>query len=134
MEDNKAIAIRWLEAVGSGDLETFKTLVTDDVVHEVIGTSVLSGTRTLDELLELAGGLFQATKNGLRFDIQDVTAEDDRVAVHFEGSSELLTGGTYNNTYHLLFKLRDGKVCRVWEYTDTKYLDEVLGPLLAQAA
>ena len=134
MEDNKAIAIRWLESVGSGDLETFKTLVTDDVVHEVIGTSVLSGTRTLDELLELAGGLFQATKNGLRFDIQDVTAEDDRVAVHFEGSSELLTGGTYNNTYHLLFKLRDGKVCRVWEYTDTKYLDEVLGPLLAQAA
>jgi ketosteroid isomerase-like protein len=134
MEDNKAIAIRWLESVGSGDLETFKTLVTDDVVHEVMGTSVLSGTRTLDELLDLAGGLFGATKDGLRFDIQDVTAEDDRVAVHFEGSSDLLNGGVYNNTYHLLFKLRDGKVCRVWEYTDTKYVDEVLGPLLAQAA
>ncbi|MGH9158697.1 MAG: nuclear transport factor 2 family protein [Vicinamibacteraceae bacterium] len=134
MEDNKAIAIRWLESVGSGDIEAFKALVTDDVVHEVMGTSVLSGVRTLDDLVELAEGLFQATKNGLRFDILDVTAEEDRVAVHFEGSSELLNGSVYNNAYHLLFRLRDGKVCRVWEYTDTKYVDEVLGPLLAQAA
>src|SRR5262245_47909996 len=134
MEDNKAIAIRWLEAVGSGDIETFKGLVTDDVIHEVMGTSALSGTRDLDALIELAGGLFQATKDGLHFEILDVTTEDDRVAVHFEGSSELLNGGAYNNTYHLLFRLREGKVCRVWEYTDTKYLDEVLGPLLSQPA
>src|SRR5947207_2533713 len=67
MQDNKAIAIRWLESVGSGDVETFKSLVTDDVVHEVMGTSVLSGVRTLDALVELAAGLFQSTKNGLRF-------------------------------------------------------------------
>ena len=133
MTDNKQIAIDWLRSVGGGDVETFKSLSADDIVHEVMGTSVLSGTRTLDDLVELAQGLFAATKNGLEFEILNATAEDDRVALQFEGTSELLNGASYDNTYHLLFQLRDGKVCRVWEYTDTKIVDEALGPLLAQA-
>jgi ketosteroid isomerase-like protein len=134
MESNKQIAQRWLRAVGEGDEATFRACMTDDGVHEVMGTSVLAGERSVDEVAELAQQLHAATKDGLTFKILNITAEDDRVAIEFVGSSELVTGGSYNNVYHLLFHFRDGKVCRVKEYTDSKIVDEAVGPLLAGAA
>jgi len=134
MESNKDVAIRWLNSVAHGDGEALKALSTEDIVHEIMGTSAVSGELRLGDLVELAGNLFGITKNGLEFTILNVTAEEDRVAVQFTGTSELLTGEPYNNTYHLLFRLRDGRVCRGWEYCDTKLVDDKLGPLLAQAA
>jgi uncharacterized protein len=134
MESNKEVARQWLEAVGNGDEATFRSVSTDDCVHQVMGTSVLSGERNLDEVAELAMALHRATKDGLRFEFLSFTAEDDRVAVEFEGFSDLQTGGTYNNVYHLLFHFRDGKVCRVREYADTKIVDEAVGPILAAQA
>jgi hypothetical protein len=43
-----------------------------------------------------------------------------------------LTGS--NNIYHFLFAIRNGKVAEVHEYIDTKYTDEVLGPLMQELA
>ena len=134
MESNKEVAQRWLEAVGSGDETTMRAVSTADCVHQVMGTSVLSGERTLDEVAELAMALHAATENGIKWEFRNFTSEDERVAVEFEGLSELKTGGTYNNIYHLLFHFRDGKVCRVKEYTDSKTVDEAVGPLLAGQA
>jgi uncharacterized protein len=134
MKRNKEVAKEWLEAVGNGDEATFRALSTDDCVHQVMGTSLLSGERNLDQVAELAAALHGATRDGLSFEFLNLTAEDDRVSVEFEGSSELETGSTYNNVYHLLFHFSEGKVCRVKEYVDTKVVDEALGPILAGQA
>ena len=134
MESNKTVAERWLAAVGRGDTETLRELMTADSSWELMGTSVLAGKRTVDEVTELAGQLFGATQHGLTFDIHAITAEDDRVAIEFSGSSELVTGAAYDNDYHLLIHFRDGKICRVHEYCDAKTIDAVVGPLLAAAA
>jgi uncharacterized protein len=133
VEANKDVAVRWLNAVAEGDGASLAALCTEDVVHEIMGTSVVSGPLHLNDLVALAGSLFQITKNGLQFTILNVTAEQDRVSVQFTGTSELVSGVPYNNVYHLLFRLRDGKICEGWEYCDTKLVDAVLGPLLAQA-
>lgn len=130
----KDVARSWLEAVGSGDLETFKSLVTDDVVHTVMGTSVLSGDRGFDALVELVSQLKQFTVDGLRFEFSQFTEEDDRVAVEFTGTAELVTGARYDNTYHLLFHFRDGKVARVKEYLDTQLVNDTIGPIVLQAS
>jgi ketosteroid isomerase-like protein len=134
VESNKDVAIRWLNAVAEGDVATLTALCTSDIVHEIMGTSVVSRQLGRDDLVALAGSLFQVTKSGLQFTILNVTAEEDRVSVQFTGTSELVSGVPYNNVYHVLFRLRDGKICEGWEYCDTKLVDEVLGPLLAQAA
>ncbi|BBY25808.1 nuclear transport factor 2 family protein [Mycobacterium stomatepiae] len=132
MESNKDVVIRWLNAVAEGDGAALKALCTKDIVHEIMGTSVVSRQLSRDDLVALAGSLFQITKSGIQFTILNATAEHDRVSAQFTGTSELVTGVPYNNVYHLLFRLRDGRICEGWEYCDTKLVDEVLGPLLAR--
>jgi ketosteroid isomerase-like protein len=133
MNANKEMAERWLRAVGGGDTDSMRALMTEDAVWQLMGTSVLAGERDVDGLVELAGLLHSAMKDGIEFEFLNFTAEDDRVAVEFRGKSELVTGGSYNNVYHLLFHFRDGKVCHVKEYTDSKIIDAAVGPLLAGA-
>jgi ketosteroid isomerase-like protein len=130
---NKEVAQRWLAATGRGDIAGFRELMTADAVWELMGTSVLAVKRNLDEVAELAGQLFSATKDGLTFDVHAVTAEDDRVAIEFSGSAELVNGARYDNVYHLLFYFRGGRICRVREYSDSKTIDAAVGPLLAGA-
>ena len=40
-------------------------------------------------------------------------------------------GKSYNNQYHFLLFVRDGKVSKVMEYLDNQLADAVLGPYLA---
>ena len=128
---NKATAEQWLTAVGGCDPETMRSLMTDDAVHQFMGTSLVAGERNVDEFIEMANRLFAVTRDGLEFTFLNFTAEEDRVAVEFEGRSELVNGVAYNNVYHLLFHFRDGKIRRIHEYADSKIVDEAVGPLLA---
>ena len=43
-------------------------------------------------------------------------------------------GNVYNNEYHWLFEVRDGKIQAAREYMCTAHIAEVLGPLMASAA
>ena len=134
MGSNKDVAECWLAAFGSGDIATVRELMTADGAWQLMGTSVLAGERTVDEFTELAGQLHGAMEHGLTFDIHAITAEEDRVAIEFSGSSELVTGAAYDNDYHLLIRFRDGKICRVHEYCDSKLVDAVVSPLFAEAS
>jgi hypothetical protein len=70
------------------------------------------------------------SSGGIRFRILHLTAEADRVAVEARGSSTLMNGNQYNNEYHFLIFIRDGKVYKFMEYLDTQLADEVLAPPL----
>jgi uncharacterized protein len=48
-----------------------------------------------------------------------VTAQDDHVAVEVEVRGIAPSGELYNNTFHYLFIVREGKIARVKEYVDT---------------
>jgi len=134
MTDNKAVVGNFLAALGCGDVEGVKRLITEDVAAVCTGTCVLSGTRLYPDICAATGQLRQVTRNGIEFRILSMTAEDDRVAVETEGKSTLLNGKPYNNQYHFLFFVRDGRICRIREYLDTKLVDDVLGPLMTNAA
>jgi uncharacterized protein len=64
--------------------------------------------------------------DGLRFDLGAVTAEADRVSVQAESHARLHDGTEYNNLYHFLFVIRDGRISKVWEYGDTDHARTVL--------
>ncbi|MET0986346.1 MAG: nuclear transport factor 2 family protein [Steroidobacteraceae bacterium] len=133
MSDNKALVKSFLEALGAGDAERLKALITKDITAVATGSSVLSMTRNYDDIVGTAQMLKAATKNGIEFRFLNLTAEADRVAVEVEGYSTLVNGVPYNNQYHMLFFIRDGKICKMKEYFDTKLADAALGPLMAAA-
>ena len=133
-EANKAVALKFIDALGKGDAETVKTVITEDVVAIAKGTSIGSGSRSYAEIVATFGMFGQITKTGLNPKILSVTAEGDRVAVEWEGYCTLVTGTEYNNQYCTVFWLRDGKICKLSEYFDTKLTDAALGPIFAKMA
>ncbi len=74
-------------------------------------------------LCEGSGGMFP---KGLRFTILGTTAEEDRVAVEAESYGYTRQGKLYNNVYHLLVLLKDGKIRTAREYLDSGHATEVL--------
>src|SRR5882724_669546 len=126
MTTNKSAAMAWLDALQAGDIDAFRDSMTEDVVHELMGSCVISGVRNRDEVCELLGQLLQGFTDGVRLEIDAITAEEDRVAVMMHGFAELPSGASYNNVYHVLFRIRDGKVCQVHEFADTKLADQAI--------
>lgn len=62
-----------------------------------------------------------------------MTAEDDRVAIEFDGHAVLPDGTVYDNTCHFLYILRDGKIAEQREHANSAYAQAILGPLLTEA-
>lgn len=129
---NKQVAVTFLHALCDGDVATLKTVMADDIVAILPGSANIAGTRHQAEVLGVCMMFPKISKNGLKVTVHNVTAEDDRVAIEWEGECTLLNGQEYNNVYHMLFFVRDGKVVRMKEYLDTKLADAVIMPFLAQ--
>lgn len=134
LDANKAVVRKFVQALGAGDADTLKSLITPDIEAVCTGTCLLSATRGFDEIVGAAGMLKQVTQAGIAFEILQLTAEGDRVAAEIQGRSTLVTGVDYNNEYHFLFFLRDGRIYRMKEYMDTLLTQTVFAPLLAKSA
>lgn len=134
LEANKAVALSFVTALGKGDVSGVTAVISEDIEAIATGTCLLSGTRSHADICSAAGLLGLMTKGGIEFKILAVTAEADRVAVECEGRSTLVTGQAYNNQYHFLFFIRDGKIVRIKEYFDTLLTENLLGPLVPKAA
>ena len=128
---NKQIARAFIDALSRGDVDAMAQVITQDIVADAKGTSVVSMKGDHAGVLEAVAGISASTKGGIAFDIVALTEEDDRVVCEVQGASELVTGQPYNNEYAFVFTLRDGKVCGIREYFDTKLAEETMGPLLA---
>lgn len=66
---------------------------------------------------------------GIGFTVHTLTAEEDRVAAEVESHAPLVNGRVYNNHYHMLFEIRDGKIAVVKEYADTAHARDIFGDL-----
>ena len=76
---------------------------------------------------EILNNLVPATKNGLSITPKAMVAEGDKVAVEAESYGEFPNGRVYNNEYHFLVVVRDGKISAVKEYLDTMHTAEIIG-------
>jgi ketosteroid isomerase-like protein len=130
IEENKAIACKFVQAMSDSDVAAFASVISDDIVMQTMGSSVMSRKRTKEGMAEVYRTILTGCPNGVTLEIKSVTAEDDRVSVEVQGSAMTASGRSYNNQYHFLFVMRDGKVRELREYADTKLLEETFGPLL----
>ncbi len=91
-----------------------------------------AGAGEIQEQLPAIGALLAKNMKGpLSMKVHAMTAEGERVAVEAESHGELNNGSIYNNHYHFLFIVRDGKITAIKEYNDTKHASDVLGFLFA---
>ena len=73
-----------------------------------------------------------ATQGTLRFVIDAITAEDDRVVIEAHSSARLRNDADYANTYVFVLRLRDGRIAQVREHFNTAVVLEKLIPLLRE--
>ena len=132
-EENKAVVRRFFAALGKGDVAALEKLVTPECVAICTGTSLLSGRRDAAQILAAAGMLGSMTQGGIDFEILSLTAEDGRVSCEAHGRSVLANGRRYDNEYHFLLYIENGRVIRMKEYLDTLLVQSELVPLLAAA-
>jgi uncharacterized protein len=126
-QTNKSVVAQYLEAFSRGDVAGLVALMTDDSTWWVSGRiDGLSGTYPRDDFAKLVEGAKAAYKTGaLKITPSSMIAEGDKVAAEAESYAELLDGKTYNNFYHFLFTMRDGKIAAVKEYMDTLHAKQV---------
>lgn len=125
-EDNKKVVLGFFENMNAGNGAAVLGALADSATWWVLGNFPLSGTRTKAQFAQLIGELGSKIDGALRVTPTGVTAEGDRVAVEAESYAKMKSGKTYQNKYHFLFVVRDGKIQQVKEYLDTMHANEVL--------
>lgn len=122
-ERNKAIVAEFMEVFSAGDVDKILSYLSESATWWVAGTiDGISGTKNKTEFGEMLAGLSQLSTSGaIRLTPRAWTAEGDRVAVETESYAELTNGRIYNNHYHFVFEVRDGRIEQVKEYLDTEH-------------
>ena len=126
VEENKNTVTAFVQAMSRGDMDAILDAYAEDGGVWTMGNTLISGQYNKQQIRGFADGIFEAFPEGLQFTILGMTAEGDRVAVEAESMGIHVSGATYNNFYHFLFTLRDGKVTSLKEYLDTQMVLDVL--------
>ena len=124
-EESKDIAIKFFKALSSGS-DTYLNYYNDDSIIWTAGDNSIGGTRTKQEIVHFAQGILSAFPDGIKFNITGITAENERVAVEVSGEAIHASGKNYNNKYHFLLKIKNGKILELKEYMDTQLAAKIL--------
>ena len=124
-DQNKKIAQDFFEALSTGS-EKYLDFYTDESIIWTAGNNAIGGTRTKEEVVGFAQNILAAFPTGIKFNISGITAEGDRVAVEIDGEAVHASGETYNNQYHFLLIIKDGKILELKEYMDTQLAAKIL--------
>ena len=124
-DQNKQITIEFFEALSTGS-NKYLDFYTDDSIIWTAGNNAIGGTRTKKEVVTFAENILSAFPSGITFNITGITAEDERVAVEINGEAIHAAGEKYNNQYHFLLRIKDGKILELKEYMDTQLAAKIL--------
>ena len=125
-EARRAITRELFDALSRSDVAAIDALYAEEFVLWSPGTLPFSGTHDKAEALELTKMITSAFPRGLRFTIDAMTVEGERVAVEAHSEGRHASGRDYRNQYHFLVKIRDGKIVMLKEYMDTQHATDVL--------
>ena len=105
-------------------------MMSEDATWWVNGKAHLfafAGVKSKAEMRSVFNDLFSYFDGGLKMEVTSVIGEGDAVAAEARSQGVTKSGKIYQNEYHILFRLRDGNVVEVREYTDPMHAVEVLG-------
>ena len=125
VEQNKQIVREFFERFSAGDVPGALGLLDDAVIWRVMGREgdlPMSGEMDKDGIGNLIGTVKDAFPEGMKLTPTGWTAEGDRVALEMESYGEMTNGKVYNNRYHFLVAVSDGKIAALREYMDTYHV------------
>jgi len=128
IEENRRIAEEFFRCIDRNYVAGALALLAEDVNYWIVGDRAVTpsaGDHDKTAMSKLFHIMFKAFKDGLRMRVLGTTAEADRVALEVESRGELKNGRVYQQKYHILMTIRDGKIVAVREYLDTQHVYEV---------
>lgn len=120
---NKLVVKKLLTAIECG--EDFGPLLSDNATWWVPEACALSGTYSIVELMSAMAQLFAVYKSPPKFDLEYLTAEENRVAVFCSSTAELVDGSRILNRYHFLFIFENGLIKAVKEFMNTAIANQL---------
>lgn len=128
MTNNKRIVESFFQTLTSGDFNAAFEVVSDSVKWWVPGGLPFSGEKTKQEYMAIAHSIQKGFPDGFSLTVKSMIGEGDTVAAEVESNGTYKNGRAYNNKYHFLIQLTEGKIERVKEYMDTQHLAQLIGP------
>ena len=129
LSENKALVKEFIEAMKTSNVDKLKTMITTDFSWWIIGKpSYLATAGEHDTGYFL--GFFKGAElfpKGADFKATSMISEGNVVAAEAEFKAETAMGTFYENSYHFLFILENGKIKRMKEYMDTYHAKVTFG-------
>ena len=122
---NHAVAAAYLSAVTAGDLPD--SLLTDDMTAWLTTQGPISKSDYQSAIRLLA----RMCQSPIRFTVDAMTAEDDRVVIEAHSQATLIDGQEYANTYVFSLRVRNGRIAWIAEHYNPLIAQEKLFPLAA---
>jgi uncharacterized protein len=120
LKENKKTVQDLFAAINAQDITKAEAILDEGLNWWIIGRAKVSGEKDKRTVSLLFKMIFRGFRS-FAFTVHETTAEADRVAATAESHGEHKSGKRYNNHYHFLFFLKDGKIVRVKEYFDTEH-------------
>jgi len=126
-EKSRRIVLDAIDALNKGDGEGWLAAFHEDFEFTIPGNDSLSGTKkglkAFRDLIENVGERLEVT---IAIKLTNVIASGEWVVTESLGHSVTKAGDDYNQTYCILFQVRDGKIIKYVEYHDTALIRKVL--------
>jgi steroid delta-isomerase-like uncharacterized protein len=138
-DENKAVARRFLEVFGSGELDALDEVVAPDAVdHDPYNPHAQEGLEGAKRTI----AMYREAFPDLSFEIEDQIAEGDKVVTRWTGTGThegALMGveptGTRSSTTGIAIdRIEDGKIVESWGNWDTLGLMQSIGAIPQAAA
>ncbi len=121
LEQNKTLVKEVFKAISNGNWKFVTDTFADNAKIWVAGDMPISGNHTKDFVRGLETGNPAMFPEGMSLTPKAMTAEGNRVAVEAETYGKHASGKIYNNFFHFMLVIHDGKIQEWKEYMDTKH-------------
>jgi ketosteroid isomerase-like protein len=135
IEQNKQLIVTYFERVNRGDKQPILGCLTEDFVFQGMGRHPdwMRYSWDRERFADAPRDMSTKMKSPIQLKLLGMIAEGDRVAVQAESYCQMANGKIYDNAYHFVFTVREGKICEVLEYCCTYTVFEVFGEYYAAA-
>jgi uncharacterized protein len=128
IEENRKVATEFFRRHDTGDTRGALDLMTDDCIYWLAGkpgSNASAGRRTKAEMEGIFQRMAERMTGPLRMTVLGTVAEGEKVAVEARSRGELRNGRVYEQEYHVLMTIRDGRIAAAREYMDTQHVQAI---------